>query len=54
MRIFEQKDIVQLLRVEVDKAGSQTAWAKKLGLERTIVNKVMHRAGRPQRALSAP
>jgi len=46
MRILEQNDIVQLLRSEVEEAGGQTAWAKKHGLERTAVNKVMHR-GRP-------
>ena len=33
MRILEQKDIVQLLRSEVEKAGSQIAWAKKHGVD---------------------
>jgi len=46
MRLLEQNDIVQLLRSEVEEAGGQTAWAKEHGLERTAVNKVMHR-GRP-------
>ena len=47
MRILERKDIVQLLRSEVEEAGGQVAWAKKHGLDRTIVNKVMHRARPP-------
>ena len=47
MRILEQKDIVQLLRSEVEEAGGQVAWAKKHGLDRTIVNRVMHRARPP-------
>ena len=44
MRILEQKDIVQLLRFEVERAGSQRAWAKKHGLNRPNVNKVLHSA----------
>jgi DNA-binding phage protein len=47
MRILEQKHIVQLLRSEVEKAGGQRAWAKKHGVHRTIVNKVMHKSLRP-------
>jgi hypothetical protein len=47
MRILEQQDIVQLLRFEVERAGSQTAWARKHGLDRPIVNKVLHSAMPP-------
>jgi hypothetical protein len=47
MRILERTDIVQLLWFEVERAGTQTAWAKKHGLNRTIVNKVLHRAEPP-------
>jgi DNA-binding phage protein len=46
MRILEPKEIVQLLRAEVKKAGSQTAWAKRVGIERSFVNFVLH--GRKQ------
>jgi hypothetical protein len=41
MRIFEQNDIVQLLRTEVEGAGSQLAWAAKNGIDRTFLNQVL-------------
>ena len=41
MRILGQKDIVQLLRFEVERAGSQRAWAKKHGVDRPKVNRVL-------------
>jgi DNA-binding phage protein len=47
MRILERKDIVQLLWTEVQKAGSQTAWAEKNGLDRTHVSKFLHGARPP-------
>jgi plasmid maintenance system antidote protein VapI len=42
MRVLEPKEIVDLLRAEVKKAGSQEAWAKKAGIDRSMVNKVIH------------
>jgi hypothetical protein len=42
MRALEPKEIVQLLRAEVKKAGSQGAWAKRAGVQRADVNKVIH------------
>jgi hypothetical protein len=47
MRILEQKDIVQLLWKEVEKAGSQTAWAKKNRIDRPNLNKVLNGARAP-------
>jgi hypothetical protein len=47
MRILEQKDIVELLWFEVERAGSQRAWAKKHGIDRPLVNKVLHSAMPP-------
>ena len=47
MRLLERKDIVKLLWIEVEKAGSQTAWAKKNGIDRSHVNKVLHHAKPP-------
>lgn len=41
MRVLEPKEIVQLLQVEVKKAGSQTAWAKAAGIDRAFVNYVL-------------
>jgi hypothetical protein len=37
MRIFELADVILLLRSEVKQAGGQTAWAKKNGINRTIL-----------------
>jgi hypothetical protein len=42
MRILEPKEILQLLGAEVTKAGGQEAWAKKSGIDRALVNKVIH------------
>ena len=42
MRVLDNKDIVRLLRAEVAKAGNQSAWAKKVGVERADVSKTLH------------
>jgi hypothetical protein len=47
MRILGQKDIVQLLRFEVERAGGQAAWAKKHRVDRSLVNKVLQNARPP-------
>jgi hypothetical protein len=41
MREIERNEIIRLLRLEVKKAGSQAAWARKAGVERSMVNKVL-------------
>jgi DNA-binding phage protein len=51
MRVLEQKDIVQLLRREVKKAGSQAAWAKKHGVDRSRVNKALQHASAPTESI---
>jgi DNA-binding phage protein len=47
MRIFEEKDIVALLRAEVQKAGSVAAWARSATLDRSYVSGVVHKRKRP-------
>jgi len=42
LRALKPKEILQLLRAEVTKAGGQEAWAKKAGIDRALVNKVIH------------
>ena len=42
MRFLELKDVIQLLRSEVERAGCQTAWAKKTGINQTIINRVIN------------
>jgi DNA-binding phage protein len=51
MRVLEPKEIVRLLRAEVKKAGSQEAWAKKAGLQRTLVNKVLRGKRQPTESI---
>ena len=41
MRFLNDRDVVDLLRIEVHRAGSQMAWAAKTGVHRTIVNKIL-------------
>jgi len=40
-KIMEEKDVLQLLRKEVAKAGGQAAWSRKNGIQRTIINRVL-------------
>jgi hypothetical protein len=51
MRVLEPKEIVQLLRAEVKEAGSQEAWAKKAGIDRSFVNKVLHGTKQPTKKM---
>ena len=38
---LEQKEIVELLRIELEKAGSQRAWGQATGIDPSIVSKVL-------------
>jgi hypothetical protein len=51
MHVLEPKEIVQLLRAEVKKAGSQRAWAKAAGVDRAFVNKVLHGKKQPAKKI---
>jgi hypothetical protein len=42
--ILDEEDVLRLLRLEIDKDGSQSAWARRCGLERASVNAML--AGR--------
>lgn len=41
MRTFELKDVIPLLRSKVKRAGGQSAWAKKNGIDRTTLSRVL-------------
>ncbi len=41
MRFFDEKDVIRLLRSEVKRAGGQAAWARKTGMQRTWINKIL-------------
>jgi hypothetical protein len=42
--IFDEEDVIRLLRVEIEKDGSQAAWARRCRIERPSVNAML--AGR--------
>src|SRR5262249_11311956 len=39
--IFDEDDVIRLLRTAVEREGSQTAFAKRHGIERTRVNAIL-------------
>ena len=51
MRVFTEKDVVNLLRAEVTRAGSQLAWARKARVDRTMVNKILKGQAPPTRTI---
>jgi DNA-binding phage protein len=42
MSFLELKDVIHLLRSEVEQAGNQGAWSKKTGVNRATLNKVLN------------
>jgi plasmid maintenance system antidote protein VapI len=48
-KLLDEKDVLRLLREDVDKAGGQSAWARQMGVDRVYLNKVL----RGKRPLSA-
>jgi DNA-binding phage protein len=51
MKVLEAEDIVKLLRSEVAKAGGQLAWAKKVGVSRPVLNRVLNGRGSPTKKM---
>jgi DNA-binding phage protein len=41
MRLFDEKEVLQLLRSEVERAGGQSAWARKSRFDRPMLNKIL-------------
>ena len=41
MRALDQKDVVRLLRSEVNRAGGQTKWAKQNGIVPSAISMVL-------------
>ena len=48
--MFKLKDVASLVRDEVKRSGTQEAFAKKNGVHRTAVNKVLTGARLPNRS----
>jgi DNA-binding phage protein len=40
-RTLKRNDILRLLRSDIARAGSQTAWAKQAGIDRPMLNKML-------------
>ena len=49
--ILEAKDVRQLLRQAVANAGGRSAWAKKAGVHRTIINKFLRGRKQPTKSI---
>jgi CHASE2 domain-containing sensor protein len=41
--VFDDDDVVRLLRAAIEREGSQTAFAKRYGIERTSINTILSR-----------
>jgi DNA-binding phage protein len=51
MRILEVKDIIPLLRAEIQRAGGVSAWSKKTGVNRTVASKVLNNLKPPTKSV---
>jgi hypothetical protein len=41
-RVLEYEDVMRLLRSEIKRAGGQMQWAKMVGMDRPLLNKMVH------------
>lgn len=41
MRMLDDKDVVCFLRFEVERAGGQSSWARRQGIDRSALNRVL-------------
>lgn len=41
-RVLSRKDVIRLLREEVERVGGQVAWSKKMGINRAHLNLVLN------------
>jgi DNA-binding phage protein len=51
MRFLDLKDVIRLLRSEVERAGGQTAWSKKTGINRVTINRVLNGRYQPTKKI---
>ena len=40
--VFDEDDLIHLLKTSVGRAGGQSAFAKRHGVDRSVVNAVLH------------
>ena len=41
-QVLEYEDVMRLLRSEIKRAGGQMQWAKMMGVDRPLLNKMLH------------
>jgi hypothetical protein len=41
MRMLDNKDVIRLLRFEVERVGGQSAWAQRERIDRKLLNRVL-------------
>jgi len=41
-RLLASEDVIDLLRIEIDAAGGQAAWARQTGANRTSLNLILN------------
>ena len=51
MRVLELADVIVMLRSDVRRVGGQVAWAKRTGVDRAIVSKVLNGRRPPNKAI---
>ena len=51
MQVLELSDVISLLRSEVERTGNQEAWARKAGVHRVYLNKVLNGHRPPNQAV---
>ena len=51
MRVLDDKDVVRLLRLEVERARGQSAWARREGIDRTLLNRILNGQRPPTREI---
>jgi DNA-binding phage protein len=42
MKILDSDDVLELLRLDIDRVGSQSEWARRMGIERSAINKMLN------------
>jgi DNA-binding phage protein len=50
-QLLDRSDIVRILRDEVERAGGQSSWARKQGIDRTLLGRVLRDQKSPSKEI---
>jgi DNA-binding phage protein len=50
-RIFEERDVIRLLKWAIEREGDQTSFARRHGIDRTHLNQILNRKKQINRAV---